>query len=144
MYSHVSTNPQPTQIKVSSNWHITSDEIPAWPGCSPDNLIQLYCKDDITSVNRVEPSLLSWPQAITQSTVLEEFKVPIKIKTDTETEFVINLIMKVERISGINFGYYRKDSYVETINQFRGVTGDQWIMVPASAKHLTSIRGTGD
>ncbi len=95
-------------------------------------------------MNRIEPSPLSWPQAITQSKVLEEFKVPIKIKTNTETEFVIDMTMDVECISGINFGYYKNDVYAETLNQFKGSTGDQLTMFPAIAKHVTSIRGMSD
>lgn len=61
-----------------------------------------------------------------------------------EAEFELHMSIDVERISGINFGYNKTELYVEIIDWFKGSTGDKWIMVPAEAKNLLSIRGIGD
>jgi hypothetical protein len=144
MYSHLSANPDPRQPGRSSNWNTSSGEIRSWPGQSTNKMAQIASKYNVAAVDKVIPSGLSWPQVITQGRVSEEFNVPIKVRTDTETEFQVNLSINVERISGINFGYSKDEGYIETVDWFKGTTGDQWIMVPAEAKKVVSIRGTGD
>jgi len=142
MYSHIS-NIDPGQIGISSNWYSGSDEIRSWPGRSPTNMLQLTPKFDVRVINTTEPETIAWPSFITASRILEEFKVPIKVITDTETEFEIFLTMNIDRISGINFGYTKDEWYVESFD-FKGMTGDRWIIVPATAENAVSIRGIGD
>jgi hypothetical protein len=140
--SHLSENP--SVIGRSSNWYRSSDELRAWPGNSPDNMLQLSPKYDNKIVNMTEPGNIAWPGFITDTRVLEKFNVPVKVKSDTPVEFQITLYSNVNRISGINFGYHKDEGYIETIDWFDGITGDSWIMVPAEAKHVVSVRGIGD
>jgi hypothetical protein len=144
MYSHLSANPDPRQLGRSSNWNTSSGGIRSWPGQSTNKMAQIASKYNVAAVDKVIPSGLSWPQVITQGRVSEEFNVPIKVRTDAETEFQVNLSINVERISGINFGYSKDEGYIETVDWFKGTTGDTWIMVPAEAKNVISIRGIGD
>jgi hypothetical protein len=141
LYSRLSTIPG--GIGRSSNWGIYSDNIRSWPGRSPNKMIQLAPKFDIVAVDRLEPSALSWPQVITQNKILDSFNVPVKIKTDTRVEFNLLLYVSIVRTSGINFGYHKDEGYTETI-EYKGITGDQWIMVPVEAKNGRSVTGIGD
>jgi hypothetical protein len=144
MYGRISDTPTPGQIGISSNWYRNSDEILSWPGRSPTKMIQLTPKFDIRVINTIEPETIAWPSFITASRILEEFNVPLKVQTDNSTGFEMNLYCSVERISGINFGYQKSESYVEYINWYEGSTGDDWIMVPVEAIDAVSIRGLGD
>jgi hypothetical protein len=142
LYSYLSENP--SEIGRSSNWYRSSDELRAWPGDSPDKMLQLSPRLDSKIVDMTESGNIAWPGFITDTKIVEKFNVPIKVRSDTPAEFQITLYSNVDRISGINFGYTKDEGYIETIDWFDGITGDNWIMVPAKAKHVVSVRGIGD
>jgi hypothetical protein len=142
LYSYLSENP--AVIGRSSNWYRNSDEIRTWPGNPPDKMLQLSPKYDSKIVNMTELGNIAWPGFITDTRIVEQFNVPIKVRSDTPVEFQITLYSNVNRISGINFGYTKDEGYTETVDWFKGLTGDNWIMVPAVAKNIVSIRGIGD
>jgi hypothetical protein len=141
-YSYISENP--AEIGRSSNWYRRSDEFRTWPGPAPDKMIQLSPRFDSNTLNIIEADDISWPGFITDTRIMEKFNVPIKVRSSTPVEFQITLYSNVNRISGINFGYTKDEGYIETIDWFKDTTGDEWIMVPAEAKDVVSIRGTGD
>lgn len=142
MYGRIT--PEPERSGRSSNWCYGSKEILSWPGHSPAGMIQLAPKFDTIVIDRVEPSALSWPPVITQGRVLNKFSVPIKVKTGVEAEFGLHVSIIIDRISGINFGYTKTETYVESIEWLNGSTSEQWIMVPAEARTILSVRGIGD
>ena len=143
MYSYINYY-APGQIGISSNWYRSSDEIRSWPGRSPTKMLRLSPKFEVRVINAIEPETIAWPSFITASRILEEFKVPLKVQTDNSTEFELSLYCSVDRISGINFGYQKTESYTERINWYKGSTDDNWIMVPVEAIDAVSIRGLGD
>jgi hypothetical protein len=147
MYGRISDTPTPGQIVVvaSSNWYNGSDEIRSWPGRSPIKMLQLSPKFNVRTIDTIIPDMiLTWPSLITADRTLEKFNVPIKVQTDNSTEFQLDLYCSVEQISGINFGYQKTESYIEGVNWYEGITGDNWIMVPVEAIDAVSIRGFGD
>jgi hypothetical protein len=142
MYSFLGDNGN--QIGRSSNLYVNSLEIRSWPGWSPDKMVRLSPQSDKRIVSATWPDNLAWPSFITATITLEEFNVPIKVITDSPTEFDLFLYCSIDRITRINFAYRQEESYSERIEHYRGATGEDWIMIPAEAIHTVNIRGIGD
>jgi hypothetical protein len=132
------------QIERSSNLYMGSDEIRSWPGISPVRAVRLSPRLDVSALNRERLDNLSWPAAITRTMILEGFKVPVKVITETPAGFELDMYCNTASISYINFGYYKDESYSEQIEWVNGTTDDSWTMVPAISLRAVSIRGIGD
>ncbi len=144
MYGRMNANPDPKQTGRSSNWYMRSNEVYSWPGKSPVKMIHISPKLEIKEINKFEPDALSWPAVITQDEILEEFVMPVKVRTETATEFVIQIYYSVSKKSMINFGYTKTESYNESVQNPTWETGNDWILLPMRAEHNKSVRGSGD
>ena len=109
----------------------------------PRRLIHLMPRYDVVPLNEV-----SWGESIgllkvKEDRVIEEFKVPIKIKSSTDAEIELRLENRTGRGESINFAYSKSNTYTELIT-YEGKTGDDWVLVPVQATSLLRIREMGD
>ena len=75
--------------------------------------------------------------------VLEEFKVPIMVKSDIDADFELRLENRTGRSVWINFTYSKSTTYTELI-RYEGKTSDDWVLVPVEVTNRLRIRGIGD
>jgi hypothetical protein len=75
--------------------------------------------------------------------VLEEFKVPIMVKSSTDAEFKLRLENRTDCGEWINFAYSKSNTYTELII-YEGRTNDEWLLVPVEVTDRLNIRGAGD
>jgi hypothetical protein len=143
MTSHM--NPAEGQLGISSNWYQGSNELRAWPGLPPENMLQLSSKMHVQKVNIIQPDgVATWPCFITNDYVVEQFKTPVKVRSENPVKYQIIISCNIDRTSGLNFGYQKSESYVLRNNWYDGITGDDWAMVPVEALDAFSLRGMGD
>jgi hypothetical protein len=135
----------PGQIGISSNFGQMSDELRSWQGQSLNNMIQLSSITDIRKVNvNLPDGVPSWPGFITDDYLVEQFKTPVKVRSENPAKFQLILYCSIERTSGLNFGYQKSEGYILKIEAYDGITGDDWVMVPVDVTNSVSVRGFGD
>ncbi|HEX76548.1 MAG TPA: hypothetical protein G4O12_08245 [Dehalococcoidia bacterium] len=117
--------------------------IPWQRGSAPHQLIKLMPRYDAVPVNTVKSQEFTGPVKVRESMVVEEFKVPIKIKSGADADFELRLENRTGRGEWINFTYSKSNTYTELI-RYEGNTGDEWVLVPVEAKSLLRIGGIGD
>ena len=110
---------------------------------APHQLIKLMPRYDAVPVNRVKSQGFIGPVKTRESLVVEEFKVPVMIKSATDADFEFRLENRTGRGGWINFGYSKSNTYTELI-KYEGSTGDEWLLVPVEVTDRLSIRGIGD
>ena len=112
-------------------------------GSAPHQLIELMPRYDVVSVNTVESQEFIGPVKVRESMVVEEFRVPLKVKSGTDAEFELRLENRTGRGGWINFTYSKSNTYTELIT-YEGRTGDEWMFVPVEVTERLRIRGIGD
>ena len=110
---------------------------------APHHLMRLMPRYDVMPVNTVESQESRGPIKVRESIVLEEFKVPIMVKSSTDADFEIRLENRTGRSSWINFTYSKSNTYTELI-RYEGSTSDEWMLVPVEVTDRLNIRGIGD
>ena len=110
---------------------------------APHQLIKLMPRYDVVPVNTVESQEFIGPVKVRESMVVEEFKVPIMVKSGTDAEFELRLENRTGRSGWINFTYSKSNTYTELI-RCEGKTGDNWVLVPVEVTYRLRIRGIGD
>lgn len=109
----------------------------------PHKLIHLMPRYDVVPINTVRWGESIGPVKVEESRVVEEFKVPIMVKSDTDAEFELRLENRTGRGETINFAYSKSNTYTELIT-YEGRTGDEWVLVPVEVTSHLSIGGIGD
>jgi hypothetical protein len=115
-------------------WHLPS---------APHELIKLMPRYDIMPINRVESQELRGLVKVRENVLLEEFRVPIMVKSSMDADFELRLENRTSWGGWINFTYSKSKTYTELI-QYEGSTGDEWLLVPVEVTDRLSIRGVGD
>ncbi len=112
-------------------------------GSAPHQLIKLMPRYDVVLVNTVESQKFRGPVKVRENMVLEEFMVPIMIKSGTDADFEFRLENRTGRGGWINFTYSKSNTYTELI-RYAGSTSENWLLVPVEVTDRMSIRGVGD
>jgi hypothetical protein len=110
---------------------------------APHHLIKLMPRYDAMPIDRVESQRYTGPLKVRESKIIEEFKVPIMVKSDTDAAFELRLENRTGRGAWINFTYSKSNTYTELI-RYEGSTSDEWLLVPVEVTDRLSIRGIGD
>jgi len=125
-----------------SNWLI--EMVMPWQRESaPHQLIKLMPRYDVVPFNTVKSQEFIGPVKVRESMVVEEFKVPIMVRSGTDAEFELRLENRTGRGEWINFAYGKSNTYTELI-RYEGSTSDEWLLVPVEVTDRLSIRGVGD
>jgi hypothetical protein len=95
------------------------------------------------TLNIVKRHRFIGPLKVGESIIVGEFRVPVKIESDTEDTVSFSLTCGISRRETINFGYTRSESYNERI-EFDGSPGDDWQIVPVTATSSISVIGIMD
>lgn len=127
----------------SSNWTRVSDDMQSWQRVSLLKSIQLKPNDNDIPVNTVESQRSIGLVTVSESRVVKEFTVPIKVRSDKEVDYQLMLTTSIDKTEGINFGYIKTESYSERI-EYKGKTSNDWVSIPVKAFHMFNIRGLGD
>ena len=110
---------------------------------APHQLIKLMPRYEVVSKNERTWAESIGPIKTKDNIIVEEFKVPIMVKSDTDAEFELRLENRTGRGEAINFAYGKSNTYTELI-EYEGNTGDEWALVPVEVTYRLRIRGTGD
>ncbi len=110
---------------------------------APHELIKLMPRYDVVPVNTVESQEFRGPLKVRENLLLEEFKVPIMVKSGTDADFELRLENRTGSGGWINFTYSKSNTYTELI-RYKGSTSDEWLLVPVEVTDRLSIRGVGD
>lgn len=110
---------------------------------APHYLIKLMPRYDVMPVNRVESQKFRGPVKVRESKIVEEFKVPIMVKSGTDADFELRLENRTGRGCWINFTYGKSNTYTELV-RYEGNISDEWLFVPVEVTDRLSIRGIGD
>ncbi len=78
-----------------------------------------------------------------ESKIIEEFRVPIMVKTGTDADFELRLENRTVRGGWINFTYGKSNTYTELI-RYEDSTSDEWLLVPVEVTDRLNIRGVVD
>lgn len=130
-------------IGRSSSWIRVSDDMQSWQRVSLLKSIQLKPNDNDIPVNTVESQRSIGLVTVSESRVVKEFTVPIKVSSDKEADYQLMLTTNIDKTEGINFGYIKTESYSERI-EYKGKTSNDWVSIPVKAFHMFNIRGMGD
>ncbi len=115
-----------------------------WQGKSaPRELIKLMPRYDVNPVNIVESMEFRGPLKVEENLRLEEFTVPIMVKSDTDANFELRLENRTGWGGWINFTYSKSNTYTELVRH-EGSISNEWLLVPVEVTRRLSIRGTGD
>ncbi|MFH1146925.1 MAG: hypothetical protein V1736_04385, partial [Pseudomonadota bacterium] len=118
-------------------------QIISWQRHPTFQMIRLAPRYDVIPENTVERDLYIGPFNVSESVSVEEFRVPVKVISDSEDKVRFSLISSFSRRETVNFGYIRTESYGERFT-FDGNTDQNWIFVSAEATSGYSVTGTGD
>lgn len=110
---------------------------------APHELIKLMPRYDVVPVNTVESQKFRGPVKVRESRIVEEFRVPIMVKSGTDADFELRLENRTGSSAWINFTYSKSKTYTELI-RYEGHTGDEWLLVPVEVTERLNIRGIGD
>jgi len=125
-----------------SNWLI--EMVMPWQrGSAPHQLIKLMPRYDVVPFNTVKSQEFIGPVKVRESMVVEEFKVPIMVRSGTDAEFELRLENCTGSGEWINFTYSKSNTYTELI-RYEGSTSDDWVLVPVEVTKRLRIRGVGD
>jgi len=130
--------------KPGRSGHRVMEFIVPWQGVSaPHHLIHLMPRYDVVPVNRVEFQRSIALVNVEESRIVEEFRVPIMVKSGTDADFELRLENRTVRGGWINFTYSKSKTYTELI-RYEGSTSDEWLLVPVEVTDRLDIRGIGD
>ena len=110
---------------------------------APHHLMKLMPRYNAVPVNTMESQDVIGPVKVAESKIVEEFKVPIMVKSNVDADFELRLENRTGRGGWINFTYSKSNTYTELI-RYEGNTSDEWLLVPAEVTDRLSIRGVGD
>jgi hypothetical protein len=110
---------------------------------APHYLIKLMPRYDVNPVNTVESQKFRGPLKVRENLLLEEFNVPIMVKSDTDADFELRLENRTGWEGWINFTYSKSKTYTELI-RYEGSISNEWLLVPVEITERLSIRGIGD
>jgi hypothetical protein len=122
---------------------LTEMIIPWQRESAPHQLIKLMPRYDVIPVSTVESQEFRGPVKVRESKIIEEFKVPIMVKSGTDADFELRLENRTGRGVWINFTYDKSNTYTELI-RYEGSTSDEWLLIPVEVTDRLSIRGIGD
>ena len=123
--------------------HLVETVTPWQRQSAPHHLIKLTPRYDAMPVDRVESQRYTGPVKVRESKIIEEFKVPIMVKSDTDADFELRLENSTGRGGWINFTYSKSKTYTELV-RYEGNTSDEWLLVPVEVTDRLNIRGIGD
>lgn len=110
---------------------------------TPHQLIKLMPRYDMMPADRVKSQDYTGPLKVRESKVIEEFKLPIMVKTDMEVDFELRLENRTDYGGWINFTYSKLNTYTEIV-RYEGSTANEWVLVPVEVTSRLNIRGIGD
>ncbi len=106
----------------------------------PHQLIKLMPRYDTMPVGRVKSQDYTGPLKVSESKIIEEYKVPIMVKADVGVDFELRLENRTESGGWINFTYSKLNTYAEIV-RYEGSTGNEWVLVPVEVTNRLSIQG---
>lgn len=107
---------------------------------APHEKLQFMPKYDVQEVKVIHFERFFGPMRVRAEELLQEFRVPIKVSSDTEAEIKIYLKCYARRTSGINFIHHKGEYYSETV-EFETTTSDEWILVAGEAVGSLYVSG---
>jgi hypothetical protein len=107
---------------------------------APHEKLQFMPKYDVQEVKVIHFERFFGPMRVRAKELLQEFRVPIKVSSDTEAEIKIYLRCHADRTLGINFIHYKGEYYSETV-ELETTTSDEWILVAGEAVGSLYVSG---
>jgi hypothetical protein len=107
---------------------------------APHEKLQFMPKYDVQEVQVIHYEQFFGPMRVGAKELLQEFRVPIKVSSDTEAEIKIYLRYNADRKLGINFMQYKFEYYSEAV-QLETTTSDEWILVAGEAIGTLDVSG---
>lgn len=140
-----------TMLKLTLNsleWHKSPDlqytgNFIFWQKNVARKLINLEPRHNIESIGTVTWGRSIGPVKTRESEIVERFNVPIIIKSGEDARVELRLENRTDRSEGINFAYYKSNTYTELAN-FKGSTDRGWQFAPVEVTVQLDIRGSGD
>jgi len=107
---------------------------------APHEKLQFMPKYDVQEVQVIHSERFFGPMRVRAEELLQEFRVPIKVSSDTEAEIKIYLHCYARRVLGINFIHHKGEYYSETV-ELETTTSDEWILVAGEAVGSLYVSG---
>jgi hypothetical protein len=107
---------------------------------APHEKLQFMPKYDVQEVQVIHYERFFGPMRVRAKELLQEFRVPIKVSSDTEAEIKIYLRCRADRTLRINFIHYKVEYYSETV-ELETTTSDEWILVAGEAVGSLYVSG---
>jgi len=107
---------------------------------APHEKLQFMPKYDVQEVQVIHYERFFGPMRVRATELLQEFRVPIKVSSDTEAEIKIYLRCRADRTLRINFIHYKVEYYSETV-ELETTTSDEWILVAGEAVESLYVSG---
>jgi len=109
----------------------------------PHKTIHLMPRYEVNPIGTVESREFRGPLKVRESLLLEEFRVPIMVKSGAEAKIELRLENRTGKGETINFSYSKSNTYTELI-EYEGSTGGEWRLAPVKVTDRLNIRGIGD
>jgi hypothetical protein len=110
---------------------------------APHKLIRLTPRYNVNPVNTVKSRESLGPLKVKENKIIEEFTVPIMVRSDTNADFELRLENRTGWGGWINFTYSKSNTYTERV-RYEGHTGDEWLHVPVEVTERLNTSGIGD
>jgi hypothetical protein len=107
---------------------------------APHEELQFMPKYDVQEVKVIHSERFLGPMRVEAEELVQEFRVPIKVSSDTEAEIKIELDSFYGRGMGINFFNHKGEGYSETV-KLETTTSDEWILVAGEAVRDVGVSG---
>jgi len=110
---------------------------------APHDLMKLMPRHDVLPINGITSAESIGPIKVKDNIIVEEFKVPIKVKSDTDAKFELRLENRTGRSEWINYTYSKSNTYTELVT-YEGSTSNEWKLILVEVTERLRIRGVGD
>jgi hypothetical protein len=101
---------------------------------APHEELQFMPKYDVQEFEVIHSGRFLGPMRVEARELVQEFRVPIKVNSDTEARIKIYYLQCFYTGGGgINFTHGKGEVYSETVQQLETTTSDEWILVAGEA-----------